>query len=252
MADTPDLGSGAIGMRVQVPPLAYNLIRLCITIIRIMEQPEEANKKRNIFRRIIISIIGITILSIGLTFMRYAVLGVDPIVCLNIGIARQLGISFGLWQLIFCVILTFGMFIFDRTKIGFGTIYVLIVGYKSDALLWLIEKIPVFEMFSIQIRIVSFAFGLIVLYLGASVYIEANVGLSPYDAVAIIISEKINKLNWFRWIRIATDALCVLGGVLTKSDIGIGTLITVLIGGPAIALFRKHLGNFKMFKNLKK
>jgi uncharacterized membrane protein YczE len=73
-------------------------------------------------------------------------------------------------------------------------------------------------------------------------------GLSPYDAVAIIISEKINRQNWFRWIRIGTDALCVLGGVLTQSDVGIGTLISVLIGGPLIALFRKLLLNINLFK----
>jgi len=216
-----------------------------------MKQIEAANNKSNIFLRIIITITGISILSVGLTFMRYAVLGVDPIVCLNIGIAKQLGISFGLWQLIFCVVLTFCMFIFDKSKIGFGTIYVLVVGYKSDVLLWLLEKIPVFEMFSIQTRIISFAAGLIILYFGAAAYIEANLGLSPYDSIAIIISEKIKKLNWFRWIRVGTDALCVLGGFLLKSDIGIGTLITVLIGGPLIAFFRKHISRLNIFKAVK-
>ena len=50
--------------------------------------------------RIIFAIVGITILAMGVSFMRYAVFGVDPITCLNIGIAQQIGISFGTWQLI--------------------------------------------------------------------------------------------------------------------------------------------------------
>jgi len=64
-------------------------------------------------------------------------------------------------------------------------------------------------------------------------------GLSPYDAVGIIIAEKIKRQNWFKWIRIGTDALCVIGGIITKSDVGVGTLVSVLLGGPLIALFRK-------------
>ena len=66
-------------------------------------------------------------------------------------------------------------------------------------------------------------------------------GLSPYDAVGIIIAEKINRQHWFKWIRIGTDALCVMGGIITKSNVGIGTLVSVLLGGPLIALFRKLL-----------
>ena len=43
------------------------------------------------------------------------------------------------------------------------------------------------------------------------------------------------------WIRIGTDALCVIGGIITQSDVGIGTLVSVLLGGPLISLFRKLL-----------
>jgi len=192
--------------------------------------------------RIIFAIIGITILAIGVSFMRYAVLGVDPITCLNIGIAQQIGISFGTWQLIMCFILLVGVFIFDRSKIGFGTVYIMVAaGYTSDLFLWLITQIPFLEIFSLEIRIAAFSIGLVFYYFGAAVYIETNMGLSPYDAVGIIIAEKIKRQNWFKWIRIGTDALCVIGGIITKSNVGIGTLVSVLLGGPLIALFRKLL-----------
>ncbi len=181
--------------------------------------------------------------------MRYAVFGVDPVSCFNIGIAKQLGISFGTWQLIFCFILLIGVFIFDRSKIGFGTVYIMIAaGFTSDLFLWLFQKIYFMEAFSIEIRMIAFLLGLIFYYLGAAVYIETNMGLAPYDAVGIIISEKINRQNWFRWIRIGTDALCVIGGLITQSDVGIGTLLAVLLGGPLIAFFRKIIMKLKIFK----
>jgi uncharacterized membrane protein YczE len=92
--------------------------------------------------------------------------------------------------------------------------------------------------------------GMPILYFGAAVYIETNMGMAPYDAIAIIIAEKIKKQNWFRWIRIGTDALCVCGGILTQSDIGIGTLLTVLFAGPLIALFRKSIIKLKLWEIL--
>jgi len=214
-----------------------------------MIDSEAPVKNKKIFFKVIFVIAGITILSTGLTFIRYAALGLDPITCLNTGIAQKIGVSFGTWQLIIFVIMFIGVFIFDRSKIGFGTLYNMItIGYTSDFLLWLINRIPLFEAFSIQIRIVSFVLGLPVLYFGAAVYITANMGISPYDAIAIVIAEKIKKQNWFRWIRIGTDALCVIGGILTKSDVGIGTLITVLCAGPLIAFFKKLLMKLKTFQ----
>jgi len=204
-----------------------------------------SGKHKKLFYRILYVITGITIISIGLTFMRYSSLGVDPVTCLNIGIAKRVGMSFGTWVLIINIIMLIGVFIFDRSQIGFGTLYNMItIGYTSDFLLWLIKKIPLFESFSLQIRIISFVLGMPVLYFGAAVYIETNMGTAPYDAIAIIIAEKIKKQNWFRWIRIGTDALCVIGGILTQGDIGIGTLLTVLFAGPLIASFRK----FKIFQ----
>ena len=201
--------------------------------------------------RIIFAIVGITILAMGVSFMRYAVFGVDPITCLNIGIAQQMGISFGTWQLIMCFILLIGVFIFDRSKIGFGTVYIMVAaGYTSDFFLWLITGIPLLEMFSLEIRIAAFSIGLVFYYFGAAVYIETNMGLSPYDAVGIIIAERIKRQHWFKWIRIGTDALCVMGGIITKSDVGIGTLVSVLLGGPLIALFRKLLINIHIIKNM--
>jgi len=96
---------------------------------------------RKLIYRIIFAITGISILAIGVSFMRYAVLGVEPSTCLNIGIAKQIGISFGLWQFIMCLILVVGVFIFDKSKIGFGTVYIIVAaGYTSDLFLWLITK----------------------------------------------------------------------------------------------------------------
>jgi uncharacterized membrane protein YczE len=113
----------------------------------------ETMKYKALFFRGIYAILGITIISIGITFMRYSGLGVDPITCLNTGVAKQIGLPFGTWQLIMFLVMVIGIFFFDRSKIGFGTLYnSIVIGYTSDFLLWVIKQIPLFESFSINIR----------------------------------------------------------------------------------------------------
>jgi uncharacterized membrane protein YczE len=198
-------------------------------------------KYKKLLHRGLYAALGNTIISIGLTFMRYSSFGVDPISCLNTGVAARIGMSFGTWQLLISVVMLALMFVFDKSKIGFGTLYNMVtVGYTSDFLLSIIKNILLLEPIPLQIRIVSFILGFLILYFGVAVYIETNMGIAPYDAIAIIIAEKIEKQDWFKWIRIGTDVLCVIGGVLTKSEgVGIGTLLTALFSGPLIASFRK-------------
>ena len=59
-----------------------------------------AGKYKKLFYRILYVIIGNAIISIGLTFMRYSSLGLDPITCLNTGVSKRIGMSFGTWLLI--------------------------------------------------------------------------------------------------------------------------------------------------------
>ena len=205
------------------------------------------NKK--VWLRVLYVIVGFTILAIGLAFLRYAALGLDPYGTLIIGLTRQFDAPFGTVLLLVNLSMLVVVFFLDRRRIGFGTLYAMVVvGYTSDAVLWLISAIPVFEQFSIGIRIVSFALGLPVLLFGVAICIEANMGFTPYDMLGVIIAEKIKRPHWFRWIRICTDALCVASGALLRSDIGAGTLLAVLLAGPLIAFFRKVLVKTKPFQ----
>jgi uncharacterized membrane protein YczE len=170
---------------------------------------------------------------------------------MNTGIARKLGMSFGSWQLIFNAVLLAGVIISDRKRIGFGTVYNMVAtGYTSDFFLQALNLAKFPDESLLAIRIASLIFGIAILYFGAALYIEANMGVSPYDALAIIVADKTHRSTWFRWYRIGTDVLCVMGGVLTQSDVGIGTLITACFAGPLMAFFRKAVVKFQKSHNL--
>ncbi|QQO09545.1 YczE/YyaS/YitT family protein [Breznakiella homolactica] len=185
-------------------------------------------------------VLGVAIISIGISFLRFAELGTDPYSGMNIGLARAVGISFGTWQIIFNAILLVVVFFADRSKIGFGTLVsMVIVGYISDFGLFIIQSILPPE--NIYIRVTGMLLGILLICVGATIYIETNLGTSPYDALALVAAEKLHRESLFRWFRIFTDAVCVLVAWLFGSTVGIGTLLTALCTGPLISFFRTLL-----------
>lgn len=63
-----------------------------------------------------------------------------------------------------------------------------------------------------------------------------DMGISTYDAVAVTIDERVP--GWkFKYIRIATDLVCVVTGGLLGATFGLGTVITAFFMGPLISFF---------------
>ena len=84
-----------------------------------------------------------------------------------------------------------------------------------------------------------------------TLYMTADLGVSTYDAVAIVMSSKW-KLGKFKYIRIITDVVCVILGVglyfLSGATIdgigaviGAGTIITAFFMGPLVDFFANKL-----------
>jgi uncharacterized membrane protein YczE len=84
----------------------------------------------------------------------------------------------------------------------------------------------------------------------------ANMGVSTYDAIAIIMEKKWH-IGKFKYNRIATDFICVIAGTIlyvisgeplsaVTAIVGIGTIITAFFMGPLVDFFankftRKYL-----------
>ncbi|MDR2103486.1 MAG: hypothetical protein LBP42_05215 [Treponema sp.] len=177
-------------------------------------------------------------MGLGIALMRLAAFGTDPYSCMNIGIGTKTALGFGTWQLILNGLLMALIFLTDRPKIGFGTFFNMFgVGYPADFFLRLFTFIPGVSLW--YVRVIFLPAGIGLLCSGASLYMEASLGLSPYDAVGVIISEKLGKPGWFRWIRILTDLCCVSVGFITGSVVGLGTVICAFFTGPLMVLFRR-------------
>ncbi len=197
-------------------------------------------------RRIMMSLMGVIICAVSVGVFKLAALGVDPFQSLMSGLDSLIPIEFGTLYVIVNVILLLFSIIADRHNIGIATfINLFLLGYITQFTYDLLQKL--FPDPSIIFRVICLLIGIVVICFGSALYMTADLGVSTYDAVAIVISGKW-KIGKFKYVRICTDLICVIAGCTLFlaagnpiSEIptiaGIGTIITAFFMGPLIELF---------------
>ena len=201
-------------------------------------------------KRILMSAFGVIVCGISVGLFKHASLGVDPFQSLMSGLDAVIPISFGtLYVIVNLILLTFSLLL-DRKKIGLATfINLFLLGYiaeysqKAFALL--------FPEPSLFLRLVLLAAAVVIMCLASAFYFTAKLGVSTYDAVTLIWSEKQKRIP-FSICRIIGDLVCVLAGTILclsagftirqiPGVVGIGTIITAFFMGPLISFFNKKL-----------
>jgi uncharacterized protein len=201
---------------------------------------------REYYVKAILCITGVFIIGIGVGFMRYADFGIDPYMCfmngLHLAIFKNLKFTFGAAFAISSFLLIVIVLIFDRSKIGLGTVAaIMLTGYVSDLGVFLCNLILIEGMALFILRIGLMVLGILLVAIGSGMYFNTHVGVSPYDGIGLIITEKIGNQNIYRWIRIGTDLICVSLGFLMGNIPGVGTVIMALFTGPLFAFFRNKI-----------
>lgn len=213
-------------------------------------------------KRITISAIGVLLCAISVAFFKYAALGIDSFQVFMNGMTAIVPIGYGtLYVIVNAAILLFA-FIFGKQYIGLATlINLFFLGYIVEFVLFLLHSI--FPAGTLLLRILFLVIGIVVMSLAAALCYVANLGVSTYDAVALIIAYTW-KLGKFRYCRIGMEVVTVLLGTALyyianrnfnglSSFVGIGTILTAFCMGPLIEFFThtvaepllKHSWHFK-------
>lgn len=193
----------------------------------------------NIIWRTLMSLLGITILSLGTAFLRGGQVGLDPFTATNTGISGHLNLSLGVYQLLANAAIFIFILIMDRHKIGIGTLLnMVLVGFEVQWFIALYQQIFGTHA-NIIIVISNLIIGLILFTLGASMYMGADLGVAPYDAIAPILSDRFHTK--YRTIRIAQDLLFMIVAFLVGGPVGIGTVIVAFFTGPLITFWDNHV-----------
>jgi uncharacterized membrane protein YczE len=198
-------------------------------------------------KRILMSALGVIICGISVGMFKHAALGVDPFQSLMSGLDAVIPIRFGtLYVIVNLILLSFAL-LFDRHKIGLATlINLFLLGYIAEFSQSCCRA--VFPEMGMPGRLVLLVIAIVIMCLASSFYFTADLGVSTYDAVSLIWSEKQNRIR-FKYCRIISDSVCVLcGALLCKvgnisvfGAVGIGTIITAFFMGPLIELFNQKV-----------
>lgn len=195
--------------------------------------------------RLVMVIIGVMLQGFGLSLLIRLNLGTDPCSCLTQGVIRYVPVSFGTAQLL-CHLVTFLFVIrFDMSLIGFGTIgNMVFLGYIADFWGWVWDRTAPEGFFQqTGVRYGLLVPVLIVFILGASTYITAGLGTSPYDGLPFILSNHVKKLS-FKAVRMIWDISFMVVGFLLGGDVGIVTVAVAFFLGPVITWVGTKLKRF--------
>lgn len=203
---------------------------------------------KSFLRRVFMSLFGVVICAISVGVFKIAALGVDPFQSFMAGLDALVPIEFGTLYVIANVVLLFFALLFDIHYIGIATfINLFLLGYITQFTYSFLQIVIVNP--SIIVRVICLLIGIVVICFGSAFYMTADLGVSTYDAVALIMSNKW-KVGQFRFIRIGTDLVCVLvGGILylvaggklsqIPTIVGAGTIVTAFFMGPLIEFFNR-------------
>lgn len=136
---------------------------------------------------------GILLIGVSVALYRLAAFGVDPFTGMNLGISTFLGWSFGNWQLLANALILAVVFFTVRRCIGPGTVVNMVcVGYIADFLCWLVQEGLALSL-RLPVRAALLLPALLFASSGVALYMKGDMGIAPYDSVAVVVETLTRK-----------------------------------------------------------
>ena len=203
-------------------------------------------QKKNFGLRLTAVTLAVIVMGFSLSLLVLVDLGTDPCTSMNLAISEKLGMGIGNWQALLNTVIFIFVIFLGRENIGFGTLAnMFLVGYSLDFFSWLWAKfgIPAYFEASFLLRALVLLPALIVFIFAASVYMDVELGTSPYDAISFIVAKYLPKVP-FRFVRIVYDILVIIVAWIFGAKIGIVTILMGFTLGPVITFVGNKISRF--------
>lgn len=196
-------------------------------------------QKKEYGRNFLIMCMGNVLIGIGIALFSASRMGNDPNSAFVMSLTGYVPLTYSVLLIIinslyFCV-----QFLWGKMYIGIGTVINWVfVGIIAE------KTLSAFSYFcgspeAFLIRLLLMLFGVLILSLGASLYQTADLGISPYDSLSIMMSKHLSRPYF--WCRMFTDAACFVIAFLCHGPLGLGTIICAFGLGPFIQFFDEHV-----------
>ena len=207
-------------------------------------------------KRIIIFLIGMSIIQFGVALFLRMNIGSDLFTVFTQGLANTLNnlvvnATTGTANRIILIVLFSIILLLNKSHIKIGTMICVVgVGPIIDLGVSMVSILPV-ESYNYLLKMFLIALGCFIIAIGFSMLSATKVGVAPNDIIPFIIKE---RTNWeYRWIRILMDAVLLISGFMLGGTVGVGTIIAMATTGPFIQLclpYGEKFTNFILMGNL--
>ena len=197
-------------------------------------------KLKNIdIKKVLITLVSVIFMGVSLSVLNIIDWGMDPFTYMNISISGKLGWTLGNWQILLNVLMFIPVIIWGRKQIGIGTVFnMVLVGYTVDFCMWIWGKVGFAKYLeSTTVNVIVMILMVAMFVVSAATYMATDLGTAPYDALSMMISERLPKVS-FTVVRFLWDCITVAIGFIFSGKIGIVTVLMVLFLGKTVEIVR--------------
>jgi len=179
-------------------------------------------------------VVGILLLTFGISLTIQSDLGTSPFDALLVGLSKSVGLTVGSWEVIIALIIVSCNSLLQKQRPEvLGLLTALITGIGIDMWLFLLHNLVTPELW--YSKVIFFGIGLVIIGLGTATYLQTNFAPIPLDRLTFII-QKLTRTNIFLARTIIYLVFLIMAMIL-HGPIGIGTLLTVCFGGLLLNYF---------------
>ncbi|ABS75502.1 YitT family protein [Bacillus velezensis] len=186
-------------------------------------------------------VLGIMILTFGISVTIQSDLGTSPFDALIVGLSVHAGLTVGSWEIIIAFLLICCNSMLKRQRPEFsGMMTAFITGIGIDMWLFFLHRVITPELWYGKAG--CFAIGLVVIGIGTATYLHTNFAPIPVDRLTLIVRDLTGRSIFFS--RTVIYFIFFILAVMLKGPVGIGTLLTVCLGGVILHFFMPITGRW--------
>jgi uncharacterized membrane protein YczE len=196
--------------------------------------------KKSSINKYVFYVLGILILTLGISLTIQSHLGTSPFDALLVGLTINVGLTVGSWEIIIALILICcNSFLKTQRPEVLGLLTSFITGIGIDMWLFLLHNLITPELW--YSKLVLFGIGLILIGIGTAIYLQTNFAPIPIDRLTLIIQE-LTRTN-ILFSRTLIYFVFLIMAMIFNGPIGIGTLLTVCLRGIILNYFMPFTKN---------
>lgn len=198
------------------------------------------NNKSMRMIRILFFLIGLILISLGISVSIVSDFGIGGWDAFNIGLKQHFGFTIGTWMNICaaCFIILSAMLQKKRPMIS-TIITSLVIGIGTDMWMTLFQDIVIP---STLVSFITFIIAITIIAFGAGMYLVSELPPNPIDLFMMSISERFQISIMYSKMMIESTGLIL--GFLSGGPIGFGSLIMIICFGPLIQFFYQRFKRF--------